>query len=35
MVGTKRVDGFPKHYNLRGSFDLQARPFGAYSLTIE
>ena len=35
VVGTKRIDGFPKHYNLRGSFDLQARPFGAYSLTIE
>ena len=35
VVGTKRVHGFPKEYNLRGSFDLQARPFGAYSITIE
>ena len=35
IVGTRRVQGFPKHYNLRGSFDLQARPFGAYTVTIE
>ena len=34
-VGTKRLAGFPKNYNLRGSWDLQARPFGTYSATIE
>ncbi len=35
IVGTKRVSGYPKHYNLRGSFDRQARPFSTYSVTIE
>jgi hypothetical protein len=35
IVGTKRVNGYPKHYNLRGSFDRQARPFSTYSVTIE
>jgi len=35
IVGTKRINGFPKHYNLRGSFDRQARPFSTYSVTIE
>jgi outer membrane receptor protein involved in Fe transport len=35
IVGTKRVAGYPKHYNLRGSFDRQARPFSTYSVTIE
>lgn len=35
IVGTRRMNGFPKHYNLRGSFDRQARPFGTYSVTIE
>ncbi len=35
VVGTKRFAGFPKHYNLRGSFDRQSRPFGTYSVTIE
>jgi outer membrane receptor protein involved in Fe transport len=34
-VGTKRVLGLPMHYNLRGSFDNQARPFNALSVTIE
>lgn len=34
-VGTKRVSGFPKAYNLRGSFDRQARPFGTYTVTVE
>ncbi len=34
-VGTKRIVGFPKHYNLRGSFDRQARPFSTYSVTVE
>ena len=35
VVGTKRINGFPKNYNLRGSFDNQARPFSTYSATIE
>ena len=35
IVGTKRFDGYPKHYNLRGSFDRQARPFDTYSVTVE
>ena len=34
-VGTKRIKGFPKHYNIRGSWDKQARPFDTYSITIE
>ena len=34
-VGTKRVFGFPKAYNLRGSFDRQSRPFGTYTVTVE
>ncbi len=34
-VGTKRLNGFPKRYNLRGGFDKQARPFNTYSVTIE
>ncbi|MCX6950981.1 MAG: hypothetical protein NTV51_02160 [Verrucomicrobia bacterium] len=35
IVGTKRFYGYPKHYNLRGSFDKQGRPFDTYSATIE
>jgi outer membrane receptor protein involved in Fe transport len=35
IVGTKRINGFPKRYNLRGGFDKQARPFNTYSITIE
>lgn len=35
VVGTKRVEGFPKHYNLRGSFDRQNRPFHTTSVTVE
>jgi outer membrane receptor protein involved in Fe transport len=35
VVGTKRFNGYPKKYNLRGSFDNQARPFDTYSITIE
>ncbi|MBM3853688.1 MAG: hypothetical protein FJ399_11110, partial [Verrucomicrobia bacterium] len=35
VVGTKRVDGYPKHYNLRGSFDRQNRPFSIYTVTVE
>jgi outer membrane receptor protein involved in Fe transport len=34
-VGTKRINGFPKRYNIRGGFDKQARPFDTYSVTIE
>jgi outer membrane receptor protein involved in Fe transport len=35
LVGTKRVNGLPMHYNLRGAFDNQARPFNALSVSIE
>lgn len=35
VVGTKRFHGFPKDYNIRGSFDRQARPFDTLSATIE
>ncbi|MBI5693083.1 MAG: hypothetical protein HZC55_23650 [Verrucomicrobia bacterium] len=35
VVGSKRLNGFPKHYNLRGGWDRQARPFDTYSITIE
>jgi len=35
IIGTRRVNGFPKHYNLRGSFDRQNRPFDTYSITVE
>ena len=35
VTGTKRVAGLPKRYNIRGGFDLQARPFNTYSITIE
>lgn len=35
IVGTRRYNGYPKHYNLRGSFDQQARPFDTYTATIE
>lgn len=35
IIGTKRFNGYPKHYNLRGSFDRQGRPFSTYSATIE
>jgi outer membrane receptor protein involved in Fe transport len=35
VVGTKRFYGFPKHYNIRGSFDRQGRPFSVFSGTIE
>lgn len=34
-VGTKRFEGYPKHYNLRGSFDRQNRPFHTTSVTVE
>jgi outer membrane receptor protein involved in Fe transport len=35
IVGTKRFIGYPKHYNIRGSFDRQNRPFDTYSVTVE
>ena len=35
IVGTKRFYGYPKHYNLRGAFDRQARPFDTYTVAIE
>ena len=35
VVGTKRFDGYPKNYNLRGSWDGFGRPFDTYSVTIE
>jgi hypothetical protein len=28
VVGTKRMHGYPKHYNLRGSFDKFQFPIG-------
>ena len=34
-VGTKRFAGYPKRYNLRGSFDRQNRPFDTTSVTVE
>jgi outer membrane receptor protein involved in Fe transport len=35
IIGTKRFNGYPKHYNLRGSFDRQNRPFETFSATVE
>jgi len=35
VVGSRRVPGFPKHYNIRGTFDEQGRPFDTYSIAIE
>ena len=35
VIGTKRFHGYPKHYNIRGSFDRQGRPFHTYSATVE
>ena len=35
VVGTKRINGFPKSYNIRGSFDDHSRPFHDFSATIE
>jgi outer membrane receptor protein involved in Fe transport len=35
VVGTRRFNGLPKHYNIRGSFDKQARPFNTYTVTVE
>lgn len=35
VIGTKRFEGYPKNYNIRGTFDKFGRPFDTYSLTIE
>ncbi|MBI5693072.1 MAG: hypothetical protein HZC55_23595 [Verrucomicrobia bacterium] len=35
VIGTRRYNGYPKHYNLRGSFDRQNRPFHTYTATVE
>lgn len=35
VIGTKRFEGFPKEYNIRGSFDRQGRPFSTFSATVE
>ena len=35
IVGTKRINGLPKHYNLRGAFDLHGRPYRSISATVE
>ncbi len=35
VVGTKRIAGFPKEYNIRGSFDNHSRPFRTWSFTVE
>ena len=35
VTGTRRFAGYPKHYNLRGSFDRQNRPFRTYTVTFE
>ncbi|MCX6955154.1 MAG: TonB-dependent receptor plug domain-containing protein [Verrucomicrobia bacterium] len=35
VVGTKRVNAYPKNYNIRGSFDGYGRPFTSFSFTIE
>jgi hypothetical protein len=34
-AGTKRLNGFPKSYNIRGSFDNHSRPFQAVSLNVD
>ena len=35
IVGTKRLNGYPKHYNIRGAFDNHSRPFRTVSVTWE
>lgn len=35
IVGTKRFNGYPKSYNIRGSFDNHSRPFHTFSATVE
>ena len=35
IVGTKRFVGYPANYNLRGTWDEQARPFNTWTLTLE
>lgn len=35
IVGTKRITGFPKKYNIRGSFDDHSRPYHTVSFTLD
>jgi len=35
VVGSRRINGFPMSYNIRGSFDNHSRPFHAISATVE
>ena len=35
IVGTKRINGMPMSYNLRGTFDNHSRPFHTFSATVE
>jgi hypothetical protein len=35
VVGTQRVEGLPKEYNIRGAFDRQGRPFDTFTATWE
>ncbi len=35
IVGTKRINGLPKSYNIRGAFDNHSRPFHTFSATVE
>jgi hypothetical protein len=35
VVGTKRINGLPMSYNLRGTFDNHSRPFHTLSATVE
>lgn len=33
-IGTKRINGLPKSYNIRGAFDNHSRPFEAITATV-
>ena len=35
VTGTKRINGFPRHYNIRGTFDRFKQPFDDYTVTVE
>lgn len=35
VVGTKRINGFPKNYNIRGAFDNHSRPFHTFTAYLE
>lgn len=35
VAGSRRINGFPMSYNIRGSFDNHSRPFHAISATVE